>query len=131
MGKAMNKTMKVDELVVEGVTYVPKNTIPALAKSDGLPWVMIRTYAAGVHYGQLKKRESTLAGIEVTLVNARRVWRWEGAASLSELAARGTSNPKGCKFPMEVPEIELVAIEVIKMTQTALDSLNTVEVWTE
>ena len=120
----------IEKLEIEGVTYVPESSITSLAENvDGMRLVMIRTYSAGVHYGYLKKRESTLAGIEVTLVNARRAWSWTGAASLSQLATEGTSSPDSCKFPCEVQSIELIAIEVISMTSQAKTSLDKVKVW--
>jgi hypothetical protein len=95
------------------------------AKSE-YPIYMVRTYSAGVFYGELKSRE----GKEVILLNARRVWYWVGAASLSQLAQSGTSNPSGCKFPQAVSEIILTeAIELIPVTQVALTTLNSVPVW--
>ena len=126
---AKTNKMKVDKIEIEGVTYVPEGDEMA-SKVDGLDLVMIRTYSAGVHYGYLAKRESTLAGIEVTLRQARRVHRWSGAASLSQLAMEGTSKPDSCRIPCAVNEIELVAIEVIPMTSEAQESLSKVPLWT-
>ncbi|WP_438967024.1 DUF6948 domain-containing protein [Flavobacterium sp.] len=34
------------------------------------------------------------------LKNARRIWYWDGAASLSELSREGVSKPENCKFPV-------------------------------
>lgn len=122
---------KIEELVIEGITYVPKDSKTNLVNNtDGLPFVIIRTYSVGVHMGYLKKRESTLAGIEVELVNSRRLWKWSGALTLSNLAVDGTSNPKDCKFPLEIPSISLVAIEIIPVTEKAFKSLTSVPVWT-
>lgn len=47
--------------------------------------VIVRTYSAGVHFGRLVSRE----GDEVVLDGARRIWRWYGANTCSELALRG------------------------------------------
>ena len=47
----------------------------AKAKSK-LPYVMVRTYSAGVFAGELVSRK----GQEVILKNARRIWYWAGAA---------------------------------------------------
>lgn len=89
-------------------------------------YVIVRTYSAGVFAGNLKSRE----GKEVILNNARRVWYWTGAASLSQLAVDGTSDPNNCKFPCEVPEIILTeAIEVIPCTEKAAKSIKEVPVW--
>lgn len=88
--------------------------------------VMVRTYSAGVFAGELAERDSK----EVTLNNARRMWSWSGAASLSQLAQEGTSNPDGCKFPCPVDSIVLTeAIEIIDMTDAAWESIAKVPVW--
>lgn len=88
--------------------------------------VLVRTYSAGVHVGVLKAHD----GKQVTLTNSRRIWYWDGAATLSQLAMDGTSKPKNCKFPCEVPEIVLTeAIEIIPMTDKAVESIAAVPVW--
>ena len=92
-----------------------------------MKYVIVRTYSAGVFAGELKERD----GREVTLVNARRLWYWAGAASLSELAQRGTSRPKQCKFPVAVDEVILLeAIEILTVTEAARTSIEDVPVWT-
>lgn len=91
------------------------------------PYVMVRTYSAGVFTGYLKNK----TGKEVTLQNARRIWYWAGAASLSELAQRGTSKPEECKFPCEVDSVTLTeAIEILSVTEQAKASIASVPVWT-
>jgi hypothetical protein len=88
---------------------------------------MVRTYSAGVFAGTVKSRE----GKEVLLVDARRIWYWSGAASLSELATKGTSNPTQCKFPAPVPEVLLTeVIEIIPITESAAQSIAGVPEWT-
>jgi hypothetical protein len=89
-------------------------------------YVIVRTYSAGVFAGELQKRE----GKEVTLKNARRIWYWAGACSLSQLAMEGTKKPAECKFPREVPLILLLeAIEIIPTTEAAKKSIESVPVW--
>lgn len=92
------------------------------------PFVIVRTNTAGVFAGELVSRE----GKEATLKNARRLWYWAGAASLSELAVRGTGNPKGCKFPVAVPSVTLTeAIEILEVTPEAQKSIQEVPEWTQ
>jgi len=87
---------------------------------------IVRTYSAGVFLGTVKERN----GKEVLLTNARRIWYWDGAASLSQLANEGTSKPKNCKFPAPVSEILLTeAIEIIRATEAAIESIAAVPVW--
>ena len=93
-----------------------------------MDYVIVRTFSAGVFAGFLASRE----GRECTLNNARRIWYWEGAASLSELAERGTSKPSKCKFPMPVKEVILTeAIEIIKCSKAAQFSIEGVPLWTQ
>jgi len=88
--------------------------------------VLVRTSSAGVHVGTLVSRD----GKEVVLKNARRIWYWDGAASLSQLAMSGTSKPQNCKFPCPVDEILLTeAIEIIPMREGAVKSIAKVPVW--
>lgn len=87
---------------------------------------IVRTHSAGVFLGTVKERN----GKEVLLTNARRIWYWDGAASLSQLANEGTSKPKNCKFPAPVSEILLTeAIEIIRATEAAIESIAAVPVW--
>jgi hypothetical protein len=87
---------------------------------------MVRAETAGVFYGTVSKVQ---AG-EIIMNNARRVWYWEGAASLSQLATEGTSKPENCKFPCEVSQVYLDKVcEIIPMTDRAILSLNGVSIW--
>ncbi len=91
-----------------------------------LKYVMCRTYSAGVFAGYLESR----TGQEVVLRKARRMYYWDGAATLSQLATEGTSKPDNCKFPCEVDRVELLeAIEIIDMTEKARLSIASVNVW--
>lgn len=97
-------------------------------KSKGMKYVIARTYSAGVFAGFLFREN----GKEVTLKNARRIWYWKGAASLSELAVKGTSKPNECKFPVAVPEVTLKeAIEITPCTKKAQKSIEEVKEWSE
>ena len=102
-----------------------KKTVTKAAKPSDKN-VIIRTYSAGVFAGALKSRK----GREVVLTNARRLYYWSGAASLSQLAVDGTSNPAQCKFPVAVPEVTLLeAIEILPLSDKAKASIDGVSVW--
>ena len=91
-------------------------------------YCMVRTYSAGVFAGTLEERN----GKEARLSNARRIWYWSGAASLSQLATTGTTNPKDCKFPTPVSEVLLTeVIEIIPITDAAKQSIEAVPVWAQ
>ena len=91
-------------------------------------YVIVRTYSAGVFAGLLESR----SGREVVLTQARRLWYWAGAASLSQLAMSGTTKPSECKFPIVVDRIELLeAIEILDVTNVAQSSIEAVPVWSK
>ena len=89
-------------------------------------YVIARTQSAGVFAGTLSAEK----GQVVTLTNARRIWYWAGAASLSQLAMSGTSKPKDCKFPEAVNEVKLYeCIEMLVVTDAARQSIEGVKPW--
>ena len=80
--------------------------------------VIVRTYSAGVHFGYLARRE----GKEVDLVRSRRIWRWGGAWTLSEIATSGLDARKSkVAAPVSITLTE--AIEIIDCTPDAVASL--------
>lgn len=121
----MNKptTIKIDE-----VEYIRKDQVSnAAAKVDGMTYVIVRTENAGVFAGYMKLPHSRKTG---TIYQARRLWYWSGAASLSQLAVDGVKNPKECKFPVVVEEITVMGIiEIIPATEAALISIKQVPIW--
>ena len=97
-----------------------------MTKKTPPKYVIVRTYSAGVFAGNLQSRN----GQEVVLTDARRLWFWAGAASLSQLAVDGTSKPNECKFPVAVPRIELLqAIEILDVSAHAEASIKAVQNW--
>ena len=80
--------------------------------------VIVRTYSAGVHFGYLKSRN----GKEVELERSRRIWRWSGAWTLSEIATNGLDISKS-KIAAPISVILTEAIEIIDCTEAARDSL--------
>lgn len=120
-----------NSITIDGVEYVRKDSISVTKKAEtfkGLPYVIVRTYSAGVFAGYLKKRE----GKEGIILKARRIWYWDGAASLSQLAMEGTSKPRNCKFPVEVEQVVLTEIvEVLDCTEKAQKSIAEVKIWNQ
>jgi len=88
--------------------------------------VIIRAHGAGVFYGTLNE----IDGDTVELQSARRLWYWDGAASLSQLAAEGVKAPQNCKFTVTIDSIVILkVIEIIPATEEAQKSIEGVKVW--
>ena len=83
-------------------------------------YVIIRTYSAGNWFGVLDQK----AGNEVILKNARRMWRWWAAESisLSAVALYGLK-PEKSKIVAPVDTVWLEAIEIIPCTEIAIKSI--------
>lgn len=88
--------------------------------------VIIRGDRSGVFFGTLVEKD----GKEVALINCRRLWYWDGAASISQLATEGTVKPHNCKFTVTLDEIVITdAIEIIPCTDKAIASIEGVREW--
>ena len=88
--------------------------------------VIVRADMAGVFFGEIKER----GGSEITMQNVRRLWYWDGACSLSQLAVDGTANPGNCKFTVIVPAMTILGvIEIIPCSEKAIKSIEGVKEW--
>jgi hypothetical protein len=84
---------------------------------------IVRTQSAGVWFGVIQAKD----GREVIVKNARRLWRWKAAESLSLSAvARYGVDPRRCKFAPAVGSVWLEAIELIPVTPGAAASIKEV-----
>nr|DAL78279.1 MAG TPA: hypothetical protein [Caudoviricetes sp.] len=87
---------------------------------------VVRCAQAGVFFGQIKERN----GDEVTMTNARKLWYWDGACAVEQLAVDGTKKPGDCKFTVMVSEMVLTGvIQILTCTDKATESLAAVEEW--
>ena len=89
-------------------------------------YYIIRSDKAGVFFAKIAERR----GDEVDLTDCRRIWYWDGAASLSQLAMEGVSKPQNCKFTITVPAMTVLGvIEIIPCTDKAIESIKAVQEW--
>ena len=82
-------------------------------------FVVVRTYSAGVHVGTLASHD----GKNVTLTDARRLWRWSGANSLNEVSQKG-ADMSYTRISEPVPKIMLTeSIELIPCSDAGRENL--------
>ena len=118
----------MDKIEINGKEYVLASSVKAGKRESvaNKKFVMCRTYSAGVFAGHMKSRD----GKEVILQDAIRIWYWNGAASLSQLAMQGTNKPADCKFAVPVDEVILTeCIEILPITKEAEASIKGVTPW--
>ena len=122
----------MEEIKIDNEIYVKKSSIKTTTKAvskNGKEFCIIRTYSAGVFVGYIDRK---IKGMERTIYDSRRVWYWDGASSLSQLANEGTKKPGNCKIAQIVSETDLnEVIEIIPCTENAKDNILGVKVWQE
>jgi len=55
-------------------------------------YCIVRTFSAGVHIGVVKEVYPALQGSDVVFESSRRLWKWEGGFTLSEVANNGVKS---------------------------------------
>ena len=89
-------------------------------------YYIVRGDRSGVFFGKIQERN----GKEVTMTEVRRLWYWDGACSISQLAKNGTVRPNNCKFTVTVDEILVLdAIEIDVCSKKAVKSIKEVAEW--
>lgn len=89
-------------------------------------YVIVRGDRSGVFAGTLESYE----GQKVVLTNCRRLWYWDGADSISQIAKEGVKRPASCKFTVTVDRIVILdAIEIIPTTAEAEANIKAVREW--
>ena len=90
--------------------------------------VIIRTNRAGVFYGTLAEYDDQTRTAEIH--NCRRLWYWDGACSLSQMAVDGTTKPSSCKFTLRIQSMQVMeVIEILPCTEKAINSIENVAEW--
>ena len=92
-----------------------------------LQFVVVRTLNAGVHAGELVEHEPK--DKVAVLANVRRIWSWDGANTLNEIALRGVAKTSKVSEPAELNTLSDV-IEVIRATDEARKNLESAK-WGE
>ena len=116
----------IDKVTINGKEYFSGSPNVKAEPMAGMDYVIVRPYSAGVFAGYLETR----AGQAAVVRDARRLWYWDGANSLSELANQGVAKPENCKFPETVDKILLTqVIEICDCTEKARKSIGDVKIW--
>lgn len=89
-------------------------------------YYIVRTNRAGVFFGKIRERSHD----EITMTDVRKIWHWDGACAVEQLALDGTKKPHNCQFTVVVPEMTIAdPIQIIPCTEKAVQSLSGVAVW--
>ncbi len=108
---------KPEKITIDGVEYIRADKNKLADEVDGMTYSVVRTHSAGVHIGYVKE-----FGVKnpqhIKLINSRRLYDWNGACSLSQVAMNGVD--PSSRIAITLPEIELTdVIEVIPCSNEA------------
>lgn len=88
--------------------------------------VIVRANEAGVFFGVLESIE----GRNIILKNTRKLFRWEGANTVEQIALEGVSKPDNCKFTQSVENVGIANFcQILPCTQEAVENIEKVKVW--
>ena len=88
--------------------------------------VIVRTNRAGVFFGTLVENDKESA----TLSDVRKLWYWDGACAVEELAENGVENPENCKFTVIIPEMQINEwIQIIPCSTKSAKTIEGVKIW--
>ena len=87
---------------------------------------IVRTDRAGVFYGEVKSKTKD----SIVMTNVRKVFYWDGACAVEELALNGSTNPNNCKLTVIIPEMEIASpIQIIPCSSKSCEILNSIAIW--
>lgn len=97
-------------------------------KIESGKYYIIRCGRAGVFFAHVAEWDPATG--TAALTDCRRLWYWDGAASLSQLATEGVKKPQNCKFTVVVPEMVVGGvIEMIPCSDAAVKGVTEVPEW--
>ena len=95
-------------------------------KSKGPQTYIVRCESAGVFFGAIEK----IDGNQVVMNNVRKLWYWDGACAVEQLAVDGTCRPDDCKFTVRVPTMTVLdPVQIIPCSDKAAASIEGVKEW--
>lgn len=117
----MRKATQSEESIAADEAQARSLITGEVLREKGLcPLVVVRTRGAGVHVGYLARIDPLSRSCE--LLESRRLWRWYGANTLSEVALEGVSGAVRLAKPERVKPLFDVS-EICEVSPKAAPSL--------
>lgn len=118
----LEKLAELEKTLKKGQPSEPKKNVGKIC--------LVRSYASGVHFGEVIDEFFTAAGKVVILKDSRRIHYWSGAASLTQIANDGIKNKDSSRLTQILPEIEVVNVcETIPISEKAIKQLESHPIW--
>ena len=89
-------------------------------------YYIVRAARAGVFFGKIREKSAD----SVIMTDVRKLWYWDGAAAVEQLALDGVCAPENCKFTVKVPAMGIMEpIQIIPCTEKAAGIIKAVREW--
>lgn len=89
-------------------------------------YYIVRADRAGVFFGKIKSKDKD----SVVMTEVRKIFYWNGAAAVEQIAVEGVSKPDDCKLTILVEEMEIMSpIQIIPCTEKSILSLQAIKEW--
>lgn len=89
---------------------------------------IVRCNHAGVFFGTIAEINHEVSGVSVTMSNVRKIWYWEGACAVEQIAQDGVSTES--KLTITVAEMEILdVIQIIPCSEKAIKNLEGQKEW--
>ena len=89
-------------------------------------YYIVRCDRAGVFFGKIESRNEH----EVEMTDVRKLWYWDGAAAVEQLATDGTKAPGSCKFTVTIERMVVAnPVQIIPCTEKAAKNIKGVKEW--
>lgn len=87
-------------------------------------YYIVRAEKAGVFFGKIKERK----GDEVTMTDVRKIWEWQGACAVEQIAVDGVSEKS--RLTLTVREMVVLGVcQIISCTEKATKNLLAIKDW--
>lgn len=87
---------------------------------------IVRCDRAGVFYGEIESKTKDI----VVMKNVQKVFYWDGACAVEELAKYGSTKPSNCKLTVVIDTLELNQwIQIIPCTKESINILDNIAIW--
>lgn len=87
-------------------------------------YYIVRADKAGVFFGKIKERKYD----EVTMTDVRKIWEWQGACAVEQIAVDGVS-PRS-RLTITVREMIILNVcQIIPCTEKATENLLAIKDW--
>ena len=115
-------------ITIDDEKYIRESDVQqgqGVTNTNGMVYAIVCCERSGIFAGYIESQ-----GVyQISLVNARRIKYWSGAASITQLALQGTGKPNDCLFSLTHDVALLDVCSITNCTEKGMKSIQAVKDW--